>query len=315
MRYIIFDLEWNQPSSKKEKTDSLAHGEIIQLGFIVLDEALEIIRKDNIVIKPVCYKNMNKYVSALTGLSQSDIDRGISFSEAIRKMAEFFTDDTAIITWGDDDIPILKDNLKFHNITDITLPKHYNLQRIYSSQTQAENAQTGLKTAIESFGIDIDIQAHDALNDAYMTVLIARKLDLEKGMAEYGTVTVVKQTKSSQQPWFYNKPLYYTSSAYTGGFDGMAAHCRKIPFFCPVCGKPLSLQELCKQGKTSFISSADCEHDNGYFVRFILKENKISTTFFKSNTDFERVYNNRLKQKEKRSKYRAFYKKSTKKQG
>ncbi len=315
MKYIIFDLEWNQPSTKKEKTDSLAHGEIIQLGFIVLDQSLEIVFKDNIVIKPVCYTNMNKYVSALTGLDQTDIDNGICFKESFGRMTEYFDNDTVMITWGDDDIPILKDNLKFHNITHITLPKHYNLQRIFSAQTKAENAQTGLKTAVEHFGIDIDIQAHDALNDAYMTVLVARKLNLEQGIAEYGKVTVIKQAKSSQQPWFYNKPLYYSSCEYTGGFDGMAAFCRKIPFFCPVCGKPVSVNEICKQGKAAFISTGECEHEDSFFVRFILKENKISTTFFNSNDDFERVYNNKLKQKEKRSKYRAFYKKSSKKQG
>ena len=62
MNYIIFDMEWNQPSSAKEKNPDLIRGEIIQLGFFVLNEKLEVLHNENILIKPVCYKNINQYV-------------------------------------------------------------------------------------------------------------------------------------------------------------------------------------------------------------------------------------------------------------
>ena len=43
MNYIIFDMEWNQSSADNVKVPELSHGEIIQIGFMVLDEQLEIV--------------------------------------------------------------------------------------------------------------------------------------------------------------------------------------------------------------------------------------------------------------------------------
>ena len=153
MNYIIFDLEWNQPVNS-ERSEKLVHGEIIQTGFLVLDESLEILHRESVMIKPVVYKTMNPYVSTLTGIKQSDINAGFPFPEAFAKMSAHFTDGTVLITWGDDDMPILRDNMRFHGMDETTLPEHYNLQRIFASQTESHMRQTGLRTALEALGND-----------------------------------------------------------------------------------------------------------------------------------------------------------------
>lgn len=310
MKYIIFDLEWNQPSSAKEKVEGMVHGEIIQIGFLVIDSGMNISHREEIMIKPVCYTTMHKYVSVLTGIKQCDIDKGTDFKSAICRMAEFFDDETVIITWGDDDMPLIADNLKYHGMNDFALPQHYNLQRIFSMQTGTNARQTGLKTAMEQLDICSDIQAHDALNDAYMTYLVAEKLDLIKGIADYGKFPLTAVDKSTQQPWNFENPLYTICQPYSGSPDALAAVCRKIPVHCHDCGKIITA-DIIRQGKLSFITLCKCEEHGVFFMRYELKSGQLTVSCYRSNETFERIYKNRVKQKEKKRLYKENYKKKT----
>lgn len=307
MNYIIFDMEWNQPSSPKEKKLALVHGEIIQIGFFVLNEKLEVQHKEDILIRPVCYPNINKYVSILTGITQEYLDTGIPFDTAIHRMAEFFGSDTILFTWGDDDMPILRENLKYHNITDIPLPMHYNLQRIFCAQTNTPLRQIALKAAAEHFSLGPDVQAHNALNDAYLTYLIAKKLDIQTGISEYTKYSLPKN-QNNQQPWLTAKVLFLIEQDYSGQFDGMAAFCRNITLRCPECRSELKINGLCRHGKSAFVTTAFCEKNKGYFVRYELKEGQVVTSVYTLNEAFERLYRSRLRKKEKRDRYKQLYK-------
>lgn len=304
MTYLIFDMEWNQPSSRQERNPALIHGEIIQLGFLIVSEGMDIIRKERLTIKPVCYPTMNKYVSLLTGITQEEADSGLSFREAIASMSRHFSDDTVLFTWGDDDMPILRENMAFHGI-DIPLPRHYNLQRIFCAQTNTPQRQIALKTAAEQLGANSDIQAHDALNDAYVTFLIAKKLNLSDGIAQYGSFTF--KTASKQAHWAACQPAVRFEAPFSGRFDGMAAFCRSIAVPCPTCKEALTLGTLCRHGKPAFITMGTCENHGSFFVRFELSDNKIIVSAFVSDKTFEGIYAARLRHKEKREKYRRAY--------
>lgn len=306
MTYIIFDMEWNQPSSAKEKNPALLHGEIIQLGFFVLDEKMNVVSKERLTIRPVCYPTMNQYVSVLTGITQDDADHGLTFKEAFLSMAKYFSDEAVLFTWGDDDMPILRENMAFHGICNIPLPQHYNLQRIFCSQTNTPQRQIALKTAAEQLQISTEIQAHDALNDAYITFLVASKLNIPDGISQYSSYSL-KTASRSQPHWITVVPLAKYEVNFTGQFDGMAAFCRSINIPCPVCKGTLSFQTLCRHGKSAFITIAECENDNRFFVRYELKEDIISVSVFKSDKNFEGIYTTRMRHKEKREKYRNLY--------
>ncbi len=309
MKKIIFDLEWNQPTNSPA-SKLLPHGEIIQIGFIVTGEDNSITDRVELMIRPVCYKKMNPYVSSLTGIKQSDINKGMTFAEAVGIMAAHFTPDTVLITWGDDDMPILRDNLTFHGITGVALPVHYNLQRIYSAQTGSQQAQIGLKTALENFGITDEIKAHDALNDAYMTFLIAEKLDLEKGIAEYSKRIVVKPSKTVVQPWEKYTPVCTANVETNIKPAGLADLCRKTHLCCPVCGIDYSGAELVRHGKCSFVASAGCEDFDTVFIRYELKSGLLSVSCFEMNEEFEKIYKNRLRIKARNAKIRETRKKT-----
>ena len=304
MNYIIFDLEWNQPVSGS-KSPKLCHGEIIQIGFIVLDSELEILHREELTIKPVVYKIMNAYVSTLTGISQADVDAGLPFPEAFSRFSRFFSEDTALITWGDDDMPVLRENLAYHSIDSGSLPVHYNLQRIYAVQTSSHLRQTGLKTAADALGITDEIKAHDALNDAYLTCLIARELDVPLGISQYTRFS--EQTAAKRPPWEENRPVFTAKSAFDKNPSGMAAECRKLHYCCTKCGKDFSGTEPVRQGKCSFVGIGECHCSGALFFRYSLKDGYIRVAAFRMTDELDEIYKSRIISREKREKRREMF--------
>ena len=59
------------------------------------------------------------------------------------------------------------------------------LQVFFNMQTDTGTNQKSLASAVNYFEIENTLKAHDALNDAYYTAMIAKRLDIEKGIAEY----------------------------------------------------------------------------------------------------------------------------------
>ena len=104
---------------------------------------------------------------------------------AAERVKKFCGKDFAFLTWGPDDIPMLKENFHVNKIPSDWLDKTYDLQRIFARETSDENKQRSLEYAMEHFGIPQNLPAHDALNDAYFTALVAARLDVEGGIKNY----------------------------------------------------------------------------------------------------------------------------------
>ena len=104
MEYVVFDLEWNQPENKKRtiKYPIRLSGEIIQIGAVKLNENLEIIDTFDTYVKPVFYTKMNKKVSELTGITEKDLAKGLSFEKSATEF-KAWCDDATLISWGPDE--------------------------------------------------------------------------------------------------------------------------------------------------------------------------------------------------------------------
>ena len=190
MHYITLDLEWNQAYAQKalavQKRLSLRlRGEVIQIGAVKLDKNLNVCGSYQIIVKPKHYKKLHKHVSTLTGITQDQIDLGAPLPEAAERFRKWCGKDFAILTWGPDDIPMLKDNLRVHELDGAWLESVYDLQLIYAKQINGDRKQRSLEAAMEHLEIPQTLPAHDALNDAYFTALVAQKLDVAGGVAHY----------------------------------------------------------------------------------------------------------------------------------
>lgn len=196
MNYIILDLEWNQALSRETmiRTPCTLSGEIIQIGAVKTDEHFQFIDKTKIAVRPMYYKKMNRHVENITGITNAMLKCGESFPQAFRRLQAWCGDDFRIVTWGPDDISMLADNLEIHGMSRDFGADYINLQLVFNAQVDAERRQWSLSDAMQRLEIPIDAQAHDALNDAWFTYEICRKLDMEKGLANYQTIAAAVRT-------------------------------------------------------------------------------------------------------------------------
>jgi DNA polymerase III epsilon subunit-like protein len=190
MYYITLDLEWNQAYAQKalavqRQLSSRLRGEVIQIGAVKLDENMQPCGSYQIIVKPKYFKKLHRHVSELTGITQGQMDAGTPLPIAEAGFRRWCGNDFVFLTWGPDDIPMLKENLHVHSIDSKWLDRVYDLQLIFNRQTDGANKQRSLEYAMEYFEIPQRLPAHDALNDAYFTALVAAKLDVPAGVANY----------------------------------------------------------------------------------------------------------------------------------
>jgi len=190
MYYITLDLEWNQAYAQKalavqKQLSCRLRGEVIQIGAVKLDERMNICGSYQIIVKPKYYKKLHRHVSELTGITQEQMDVGTPLPEAAERFRRWCGKSYAFLTWGPDDIPMFKENLNAHAIRSEWLDRVYDLQVVFNKQTDGGSKQRSLEYAMEYFDLSQNLPAHDALNDAYFTALVARRLDVLRGVREY----------------------------------------------------------------------------------------------------------------------------------
>ena len=190
MQYIVLDMEWNQAwpgSYSAKKLPMKFRGEVIQIGAVRVTDRQIVGDEFQVLIKPKVFRKLNKKVSSLTGIKDAQLaEHGIPFPEAMEQFREWCGEDCVFLTWGFDDIGILKENMALHGLDDTWVDRWYNAQMIFNSQTDGSTAQKALKTAMQMAGVEATRPAHDALGDAYHTAILCTRLDLPRGMAEYG---------------------------------------------------------------------------------------------------------------------------------
>ena len=113
MSYIVLDLEWNQAYVQKaiavqKRLSSRLRGEVIQIGAVKLDENGNICGSYSKNVKPKYFCKIHRHVMLLTGITQEMMDMGTPLDRAIESFFSFCGDDAVFLTWGPDDIPMLK---------------------------------------------------------------------------------------------------------------------------------------------------------------------------------------------------------------
>lgn len=85
MKYIVLDLEWNSPEHRNRlvKEPIVLHGEIIQIGAVMLNEQMEEIGSFEAKIRPEFYKRINRKIEELTGITDKDLENALLFTDAI----------------------------------------------------------------------------------------------------------------------------------------------------------------------------------------------------------------------------------------
>ncbi len=160
------------------------------------------------------------------------------------------------ITWGFDDIAMLSDNLTIHGLPSDYGADFINLQLIFNDQIPSERPQWSLSDACEKLGIEMEAHAHDAMNDAWYTDQVLKKLDMEKGLLDYPKLAAGIKTPLRRE---------YISRVLQGKAAMEDERVKDVR--CPECGDRLSLLPWMFYGAGKRMTIASCEKHGSYLIK------------------------------------------------
>ena len=275
MDYIVLDMEWNQPwpgsPSAKKVLPVQIRGEIIQIGAVRVTEDQQVADEFQVLIKPKVYRHLNRRVSKLTGIKESQLkEQGVPYPEAMEQFRAWCGEDIVFITWGFDDITILRENLRLYGLDESWTDRWYNAQMIFNAQTDGSNAQKALKTALEIFEITPSRPAHDALGDAYHTALICARLDLKRGMEEYGQALKSHENgfHGAELPGCIDRKVFHDYASRIAALAAMAGKDNK----CPLCEKQMLGSRWFAQPGHRYMDLATCPEHGKFLIRVRLSD-------------------------------------------
>ena len=306
MNYIVLDMEWNQPwpgsPSAKKVLPVAIRGEIIQIGAVRVTEEQAVTDEFQILIKPKYYRHLNRRVSKLTGIKETLLrEEGVPFPEAMEQFRQWCGSDIVFLTWGFDDIGILRENLQLFGLETGWTDKWYNAQMIFNAQTDGSTAQKALKTAMEIFGIEATRPAHDALGDAYHTALICARLDLKKGQAEYDAALKSHENgfHGAELPGCIARQVYHDFSDKRTALAAMSGE----ENLCPVCGGRMLGSRWFAQPGHRYMDLATCPEHGKFLIRVRLSQQndgliRVSRLTYEATSEAAEAYARRAEKAE-----------------
>ena len=295
MTYIVLDMEWSQPVSK-EKTVTVGTlslpVEIIQIGAVIVKDGKVLPERFSEYIKPMYYKVIKREIRKITGIDEKTLARADGFEQVMDKFREWCTrcgGDT-IVTWGPDDIPLLRSQCMFFGYDDKWIPDWFNLQPIFTAQHGIDRPQITLTAATEIIGADSGLDYHSAINDAYYTALVLLSVDnLPDRLARQRKIDFVRAN-----PYITLSLKVYGNKKYSR----MSAAMKTVEFnryACPICGRPATLKNrwVCVRPREYLVIMKCRKHSIAVTAEFKRGENKRFSwlkTIAPSNKKQERLY-------------------------
>lgn len=297
MKYIVFDMEWNQTYGRERPLSfgRTLTGEIIEIGAVRLDEAFCPEDVFKIYVKPKFYTKLHSMVKKLTGITSATLADAPYFPEAYERFREFCTDEYVTLTWGDSDVPILRENVEAHHLPKWTA-KNYNLQSIYMKQHEQKNC-IALESAAEILNIDHEnVTFHDAACDAAITAEVARRIDTAQGISEYRTP--IGELSESDI-------LSFDTVKGVANLQKLRADPRVRFTLCPECRRPMEAKRIIPQSSGKKISSLECPDHGKYLLRLRTIHGKddsftVTKSLFSWTEDVEAFFNERLEAADKK---------------
>ena len=305
MDYIVLDMEWNQPwpgsPSAKKVLPVQIRGEIIQIGAVRLRDG-EIADEFQVMIRPKYYRRLNRRVSKLTGIKESRLlAEGIPFPEAMEQFRAWCGGDVVFLTWGFDDIGILRENLRLFKLEEEWTGKWFNAQMIFNAQTDGSNSQKALKTAMEIFGIEATRPAHDALGDAYHTAQICAKLDLSRGTQEYSQALKSHENgfHGAELPGCICRKVFHDYADKRTALAAMTGP----ENLCPTCGRQMLGSRWFAQPGHRYMDLATCPEHGKFLIRVRLSEQadgkvRVSRLTYEATSEAAEAYARRAEKAE-----------------
>lgn len=253
MNYIVFDLEWNQASSKEYEIRDIMF-EILEIGAVKLNEEKRIVDKYNSLIKPQVYKKLHYMTKKVVHLDIEKMQHERPFKEVMKEFLDWCGEDYVFCTWGTSDLTELQRNMKYYRMPALSKGplKFLDIQKLFSLNWDDGKSRKSLEKAVEALDLEKSEEFHRALSDAYYTSLIFSLIE-NKEVEKYCSFDNFYLPETKDQEIKINFPTYskYISRVFKNkniaitDLEVLSMRCnvcnmnskRKIKWFSPSGGK------------------------------------------------------------------------------
>ena len=239
MRYIVMDMEWNQPmfygnSHFPREINELLF-EVIQMGAVKLDESYQILDTKLFTIKPTYFHRIHPQIHKITGIKAHDLDDSACFADVLKQFEAWCGSDCVMLTWGCDDVSVIYHNISFFNL-ETNLSPFFDVQMLYAKFCNTDKNKVSLANAMTSLCIPQEDSKmfHNALNDAYYTALLFKALPNREGIIDCQILPKRLTRSLKRKNRLRNKKRYDTFEAALSSYDALHPS-------CPVCKEKTQL--------------------------------------------------------------------------
>ena len=177
LNYIVFDLEWNQASTKDKEVKGIMF-EILEIGAVKLGEDFEILDTFSSLVKPQVYKTMHSMTQKLLHFDLKAMQSERPFPYVMNDFLTWCGDNPMFCTWGPSDLTELQRNMQYYGMKQISTGplKYYDVQKLFSLGCEDGKSRRSLEYAVDFLKIKPDEQFHSAIGDARYTAEIFRMI-------------------------------------------------------------------------------------------------------------------------------------------
>nr|WP_175579216.1 MULTISPECIES: 3'-5' exonuclease KapD [Bacillus] len=185
---LVVDFEFTMPDGKYHPQNFFP--EIIEAGVVkAADET--IIDTFSSYVKPKKFPKLTKRCKSFLGITQEDVESGISFEEFIEKLVSLDGGENCeIITWGNMDMKVLKQNCMLNHIAFPFKGKLRDLAFEYKTFF-GDRTLTGLRKAAKEYGSEGAGKHHKALDDAMTTYQLLTLFEKDRAYVENPQTTKI----------------------------------------------------------------------------------------------------------------------------
>ncbi|SFJ90827.1 MULTISPECIES: 3'-5' exonuclease KapD [unclassified Bacillus (in: firmicutes)] len=174
---LFLDFEFTMPQNRKKPKGFFP--EIIEVGIVSVVNHV-VVDTYSSYVKPATFSVLTERCKTFLGIQQEAVDNGISFAMLVERLASYEKRcNTTVVTWGNMDMKVLKNNCKVANIPYPFAGQCRDLSLEYK-RFFGERNQTGLWKAIEAYGKVGTGKHHCALDDAMTTYNIFKLVEKDK---------------------------------------------------------------------------------------------------------------------------------------
>jgi DNA polymerase III epsilon subunit-like protein len=230
MTRVILDLEWNGAYSKRCNG---YFNEIIEIGAVRLSDNGNIADRFDAYIRPVVSRKLTKLVTDLTGITDEQVETGITFEQAMARLRRFVGDgEIVLMTWSTTDLLVLMENCRYF-FGDGHIPfftAYVDLQSYAQNRLQVGGGQqVSLSKFAQLLLLDSeDMELHHAIDDSVLSAKIFAKVYEEHSFAA---------ALSPVDEEFYRRVTFRTT--YISDINSPLIRRADLRFSCNACGRNL----------------------------------------------------------------------------